>query len=168
MVATALPPGQKSSRLVRNAAVRVGIGIGVAASLVLIAWVFLANRVPSLESFAMERNVAAEAVLGFLLLIPVVLFFRRPGRLLVCGLTAWFALSFSFWLLALYFTALSERWSTFQVVMKGVVGYLIAMVVAWVVSAVQRVRRAKVRGLRPTSVLVEPRMPHSDSPASFS
>jgi hypothetical protein len=168
MVAAASNSEQHRVRWIGHPAVRIGLGIGVAASLVLIAWVFLANRVPSLETLAMERNVAAEAVLGMLALIPVVVFFREPGQLLVSGLTAWSLLSFTYWLLTLYFTALSERLSTTQLVAKGFLGYLIAMVLTWVLSCIQRVRHSRVSHLRPGAILSDSRVPPSDSVARLS
>lgn len=152
-----------SSGLIRNPSFRIGLTIGVAASFVLVAWVFLANRVSSLEPFAMERNVAAEAVLGFLFLIPIVLFVRRPPQLLLSGLIAWGAFSFAYWLLGFYFTILTERWSTFQIVAKGFLGYLIVMVIAWVISVIRRVRRSRGPRLRPDSILSEPHVPPTDS-----
>ncbi len=158
-------PGTDDHRsgLIRNPSVRVGIRIGVAAAFVLVAWVFLANRVSSLEPFAMERNVAAEAVLAFLFLIPIVLFVRRPLQLLLSGLIAWSVFSLAYWLLGFYFTVLTERWSTFQIVAKGFLGYLIAMVITWVISAIRRAQRSRVPRLRPGSILSEPHVPPSDS-----
>jgi hypothetical protein len=147
----------------QSPAVRVGLVIGFSASLVLVVWVFLANRMPSLEAFAMERNVAAEAVLGLLVLIPAVYFFRTPIHLLLSGLIVWTVFSFCYWLLSLYFTALGERWSTAQVLTKGYLGYLIAMVTAWVLSVLMRVRTSRATRLRPSSLMPEAPVSHHDS-----
>ena len=141
--------GYRKLALFERAAVRMGACVGICLSIVFFAWIMLANRVPSLEPFAMERNVAAEAVLGFLALLPVVRFLRRPGQLLVSGLIGWAILSFTYWVMGLHFVGLAERWSTFEIFTKGGIGYLIASTSAWVGTCVWRVKALQTPRVRP-------------------
>lgn len=126
-----------------NPAIRMGLCTGAGLSAIFIAWIVVANRVPALEAFAMQRNVAAEAALGFLALLPVVRFMRWPGRLLVSGVVAWTLLSLAYWAMAFHFAGLTERWSTFEIFTKGGLAYLIASTLAWVGTCAWRARSRK-------------------------
>lgn len=129
----------------RNPAIRMGLCIGATLSAIFMAWVVVANRMPALEGFAMQRNVAAEAALGFFALLPVIRFMRRPGRLLISGVVAWSLLSLAYWATSLHFVGLAERWSTFEIFTKGGLGYLIAATLAWVGTCAWRVKSLKSR-----------------------
>jgi hypothetical protein len=128
----------------RNAAIRAGIYVGVAMSVVFTAWIVIANRVPFLERFAAERNVAAAALMILLAMIPAVRFFRMPGQLLVSGLIAWAILCLTYRVYCIYFGSLSDRCSTTQVFVLGAILYLIASTVSWLGTIVWRARASHV------------------------
>ena len=67
-------------------AVRTGIYTGTCLGITFSVWVYLANRVPSLELFASQRNMAAAALLGLLAVIPTMRYFRDPGKMLIASL----------------------------------------------------------------------------------
>src|SRR5260221_14734553 len=79
-------PGYRWFHVFRNAAIRTGVYVGVCLTLVFSAWLVIANHAPFLERFALERNIAAAAVLGFLAAIPAFRFLRLPGHLLASSL----------------------------------------------------------------------------------
>ena len=133
---------------VRNPAIRMGLCTGVILSVIFLTWIIVANRMPALEIFAMQRNVAAEATLAFFALLPVVRFMRQPGRLLCCGVVAWSVLSITYWAMGLHFVGLTERWSTFEIFTKGGLGYLIASTLAWVGTCVWRVKSLSASRVR--------------------
>jgi len=54
-------PGMRWLHWLRNAALRSGVLTGVYLSCVFVAWLFVANRVPELESIAGIRNLVAGA-----------------------------------------------------------------------------------------------------------
>ena len=137
-------PGYRRFRIFRNAAIRTGVYSGVCMSLVLVVWLFLANRVPFLEGFARERNLAAAVLLGVLALVPLLRFMRLPDRLLLSSLIAWGILSLTYRGLYVYFHALSSRYSAFQIFMLGAVVYLILATVSWIVAYIWKVREAHV------------------------
>src|SRR5262249_4770882 len=117
-----------------------------------------------LEPVALERNVAGESVLGLLALLPVVRFLRHPGQLLVSGLIAWGLLSATYCAMGLHFYGLTERWSTFEIFMKGGVGYLLASSAAWVGACAWRARSVLSIGQEgeATPALHHPGVTHSN------
>lgn len=136
--------GYSRLRMFRNAAVRTGLYVGVALSLIFTAWIFVANRVPGLEDFALERNLAAASALGLLALIPVLRFFRLPGNLLGSSLIAWTLLCFTYRILSIHFSALEDRYSAFQVFIVGAVLYMIIATIAWIGTCIWKARHPRV------------------------
>jgi hypothetical protein len=140
MPVTAHLPGYRWFHVFKNVAVRVGVYIGVCLSLTLSTWILVANRLPFLERFALERNLAAAVVLGLLAVIPVIRFLRLPGNLLASTLIAWMIFSLTYRLLCLYFSALADRWSAFMIFTVGAVVYLISATLAWIGTLIWRAR----------------------------
>src|SRR5438046_5315123 len=112
-------PGYRWFHVFRNAAIRTGVYVGVCLTLVFTAWLVIANHAPFLERFALERNIAAAARLGFLAAIPLFRFLRFPGHLLASSIIGWLIFSVSYRVLCLIFHGLGNRLSTFQVFMMG-------------------------------------------------
>jgi hypothetical protein len=137
-------PGYRWFHVFRNAAIRTGVYTGVCMSIVLVCWVFVANRMPLLERFARERNLAAAVVIGFLALIPLLRFLRLPGSMLVSGLIGWGILSLTYRALCSHFWALNERFGAFQVFMLGAVVYMILATLSWIGGYIWKVREAHV------------------------
>ena len=135
-------PGYRWFHVFRNAAIRTGVYVGVCLTLVFSAWLVVANQVPFLERFALERNIAAAAILGFLAAIPVFRFLRFPGHLLASSLVGWLIFSGSYSLLCLMFRGLGNRLSTFQVFMMGAVVYMILTTLCWIIGTIWRAREA--------------------------
>jgi hypothetical protein len=133
-------PGYGWFHVFKNLAVRVGVYIGVCLSLVLSSWIFVANRVPFLERFALERNLAAAALLGLLAVVPVLRFLRSPGNLLVSSLIAWTIFSLTYRLLCIFFDLLGAKYSAFQIFMLGFVVYMILATLSWIGTLIWRVR----------------------------
>ena len=133
-------PGYGKLIVLRGAAMRTGIYVGACLSLVFIAWLVVANRLPGLEQFAFQRNVAAAAAICFLGLIPVLRFRRMPGSLWASGAIAWLLLSFTYRLACFFFPGLTERYSAFQVFMVGAVVYTIVSTLCWIGTVVWRMR----------------------------
>jgi hypothetical protein len=140
MPVTAHLPGYRWFHVFKNVAVRMGVYIGVCLSLTLSTWILVANRLPFLERFALERNLAAAVVLGLLAVIPVIRFLRLPGNLLASTLIAWMIFSLTYRLLCLYFSALADRWSAFMIFTVGAVVYLISATLAWIGTLIWRAR----------------------------
>src|SRR5260370_26056613 len=108
-------PGYRWFHVFRNAAVRTGVYVGVCLTLVFTAWLVIANHAPFLDRLAMERNIAAAAILCFLAAVPIFRFLRLPGHLMASCLLGWLIFSVSYRALCFIFRGLSNRLSTFHV-----------------------------------------------------
>ena len=137
-------PGYRWFHVFRNATIRAGVYGGVCLSLVFTAWLVVANHVPFLERFALERNIAAAAVLGFLAVVPIFRFWRMPGVLLASSLIAWLIFSLCYRVLCLIFRGLSNWHSASQVFMLGAIVYLILSTLSWIGSFIWKAREAHV------------------------
>jgi hypothetical protein len=117
---------------------------GVGLAMVLVAWVFVANRAPTLERFALERNVAAAVALVLFAAVPVLRFLRLPGPLLASSLIAWSILALTYRLLCVVFWGLAERYSAVQVFTLGAVLYMILATLSWIGTCIWRARESKI------------------------
>jgi hypothetical protein len=125
-------PGMRLFLWMRNASLRIGVITGVYLSCVFVAWLFVANRVPQLESFAGIRNLAAGAATMLLMLIPVLRFRREPVRMFVSGLTAWTLLTLTYIGMEMRFSLLESRMGALHIFMLGGVTYGFVAVFDWV------------------------------------
>jgi hypothetical protein len=133
-------PGYRWFHVFKNLAVRAGVYVGVCLSLALSVWIFVANRIPSLERFAFERNLAGAALLGLLAVAPVLRFFRSPGNLLASSLVAWTIFSFTYRLLRIFFGHLGDKYSAFLIFVLGSVLYMILATLSWIGMLIWRAR----------------------------
>jgi len=143
MSANFSPPGYRWFRFLRNAPIRVGIYTGVCLSLVLTAWILVANRIPFLEPLAQQRNVAATLLLLLIAAMPVIRFLRSPADLLISGLLAWGLLTLAYRVLTFFFALLEEYYSSFHVFVLGAVAYLLFATFSWVGMIIWRARTAE-------------------------
>jgi len=143
MPANFSPPGYRWIQFLRNAPIRVGLYTGIWLSLVFVAWVLVANRVPFLEPLAQQRNVIATLLLAAIAALPVLRFLVSSGELLVSGLLAWSVLTLTYCILSLKFTLLQYYYSTFHVFVLGAVVYLLFATLSWIGMIVWRAREAQ-------------------------
>ena len=143
MPANFSPPGYRWFDFLRHAPARVGLYTGVWLSLVFVAWVVIANRIPFLEPLAQQRNVMATLLLALIAAMPVLRFLRSPAELLVSGLLAWSMLTLTYRILSLNFILLQYYYSTFHVFVLGAVVYLLFATVSWIGMIVWRARAAQ-------------------------
>jgi hypothetical protein len=121
-------------------AVRMGIYTGTCLGITFSLWMYVANRVPSLERFASQRNAAAAVMLGLFAVIPTMKYFRDPGKMLTASLIGWTILTFFYRLMCSFYGLLSEKYSPFHIFMLGAVLYLIAGTISWIGRVIWRVR----------------------------
>jgi uncharacterized membrane protein YvlD (DUF360 family) len=137
-------PGYGRLHVFKNAAIRTGVYSGVGMATVLVAWLVVANRAPTLESFALERNLAAFVALGLFAAGPVLRFMRLPGPLLASGLVALSIIALTHRLLCVYFSELAARYSTVQLFTLGAVVYMILATLSWIGTCIWRARESRV------------------------
>jgi len=119
---------------------RAGISVGTGLCVLSITWLLVANRVPFLDRFALERNLAAAAVAGVLLLVPVCRFLKSPGYLFLSGLIAWTMLTLGYGAMVNQFPALDERMGTFHLFVLGAIAYGLIATLVWVTNLVIHLR----------------------------
>ena len=67
----------------------VGAVVGLGLAGVAVAWLLVANRELWLEQFAVDRNLSAAALMGVVMLVPVLAFVKYPLRIFFSGIVAW-------------------------------------------------------------------------------
>lgn len=128
-------PGSAWFLWLRIPPLRVGVLTGLYLSLIFVAWLIVANRVPFLEDFALIRNVGAAAVFGLVMLVPMGAFRRHAHQLFGSGLTAWLVFSLIYHLMGFFFRNLHNSLRpTFTILVMGAVVYGLVAVAAWVIS----------------------------------
>jgi hypothetical protein len=135
-------PGYRWFHVFRNAAIRTGVYVGVCMTLIFTAWLVIANHAPFLDRFAMERLIAAAAILGLLAAVPVFRFLRLPGHLLASSLLGWLVFSLGYGALCLIYRGLNNRLGAVHLFVLGAVVYMILTTLSWIVGAIWRAREA--------------------------
>jgi hypothetical protein len=120
--------------------IRTGALEGVLLSVILTAWLLVANRLPFFDRFALLRNAIAIASLGLAALVPVVRFRNSAKDILPAGAIGLGigCLCYSAW--TIYFDRLTDRMGVFQIFVMGLIVYTLAAVVFWVVSMIRSAR----------------------------
>lgn len=122
----------------RKSGLRTGIMTGLLLNLVMAGALIAANRMPWLESRALERNAVSEGVFFLVALIPVFCFFRTPRQLFLSGLIAVALLTLGYEITGMYFAMLSHLLRTpIEAFIDGCIGYVVAAAVAWVLAMCQ-------------------------------
>jgi len=130
------PQSAPESSASHHPVLRTGISVGTYLCVLSLAWLLLANRVPFLDRFAFARNLAAVALAGVLLLIPICRFLKSPGQLFLSGLIAWTMLTLGYGAMATQFPALDQRMGAFHLFVLGVIAYGLLATVVWVAQLV--------------------------------
>lgn len=115
---------------------RLGVRLGVGFSVIGLAWLLLANRVPHLDQFASERNLALAVMFALLGFVPTCRFVKSPGRSFLSGITAWTILSVTYFVMELFFSRLAMRLSSFHLFVLGCMVFGFLAVLSWVVNLV--------------------------------
>jgi hypothetical protein len=139
-------------QVLRSSAVRIGLLAGGGLSLAFSGWIYLANRVSVFDRISVERNLGAAAIMGVLAFIPVLSFFREPASLLISSLISWSILTVTYWTLSMFFSALREWYSAFEVFMLGAVLYLIAATVSWIGRCIWKAPSPSCQLIAPLSI----------------
>jgi len=129
---TAAVPAHSLGR-VSNPALRTGLYAGGLLVLIMIISLIAANRLPWLESRALERNAVCYSVFVLFMLIPIVRFWNRPARMFASGVMAWAMFVIAYDIAGMFFRNLFQILRTpFEALLEGVLVYGVCAVVAWV------------------------------------
>ena len=131
-----MPPYAVRSGSLRNSAFSLGALLGICFSAVGLTWLLLANRVPHLDQFASERNLALAIAFGLLGLVPTFRFVESPARNFLSAITAWAILTVTYAVAELGFPRLATRLSAFHLFILGCVVFGLLAALAWVTHLV--------------------------------
>jgi hypothetical protein len=125
-----------------NPALWNGLYLGALLNVVMIASLVAANRFPSLEPYALERNAASYGLFVLFLLIPIVRFLKRPVQMFSAGMVGWALFVAGYNIAGLYFHNLFGVLRTpLEAFFEGGVLYGVAAVISWVAGMILHARR---------------------------
>ena len=118
---------------VSNPALRTGLYTGGLLVLIMVISLIAANRLPWLESRALERNAACYGLFVLFMLIPIVRFWNRPARMFASGVLAWAMFVIAYDIAGMFFRNLFQILRTpFEALLEGILVYGVCAVVTWV------------------------------------
>jgi hypothetical protein len=120
-------------------------GIYTAALLIIVmlAALVAANRVPSLEPHALERNAASYCLFVLFMMIPIARFWNQPLRMFGSAMIGWVLFVGAYDVAGMVFRNLAEsvRHDPFLALIEGAVVYGLCAVVFWVGEMILHARR---------------------------
>lgn len=136
-------PSEQSSETKRwHPAVRTGIYTGALLIVTMLGALVAANRFPSLERYALERNGVFYTFFALFMLIPVCRFLNRPQAMLGASMIGWLLFAGAYDLAGLYFHSLFDVLRTpFQALVEGAIVYGVFAGGSWVAGMLFHARR---------------------------
>jgi hypothetical protein len=130
--ASAVAPANSLGK-VTSPALRTGLYTGGLLVVVMIVSLIAANRLPWLETRALERNAAGYGLFVLFMLIPVARFWNRPPRMFASGMLAWAMFVIAYDIAGMFFRNLFQILRTpFEALLEGAIIYGVCSVIAWV------------------------------------
>jgi len=131
---------------------KMGIYIGASLIVVMFGALVAANRMPSLEPYALERNAISYSLFVILMLVPVCRFLTQPGKMFAASMIAWVMFAAAYNLAGIYFTNLFQVLrSPLEALIEGAVVYGILATVLWVAEMVLHARNHPIAPRRRAS-----------------
>jgi hypothetical protein len=113
--------------------VRTGLYTGALLILVMLGSLVAANRMPSLEAYALERNAVSYFLFVALMLVPVARFWGRPLQMFAAAMVGWAMFAAAYDLSGLYFRDVFQVLRTpFEAAVEGCVMYGVCAAGLWV------------------------------------
>lgn len=150
MTDAALTKNISSELAARGAVIRTGIYVG--ALLIIVMWGALvtANRMPSVEPYAVERNAASYGLFLLFMLVPIARFWNRPLRMFASATIAWVLFAATYEAAGMVFHNLfdSLQHSPLLVLMEGIFVYGLFAVGSWVMEMILHARHHSIQPAR--------------------
>lgn len=133
---------QRAEKSAGHPVLLTGIYTGCLLVIIMLASLVAANRIPTLEKYALERNSASYSLFVLLMLIPIFRFLDRPVRLFASGITAWIVFVMAYQVAGMVFIDLFVVLRTpLQALMEGAAIYGVVAAGAWVGGMIFEARR---------------------------
>jgi len=126
-----------------------GLFTGLLLIVVMFAALVVANRIPALEDYALERNAISYTLFVLLMLAPVCRFRKNSLQMFLSAMLGWVIFVAAYDLAGMVFHDLFQVLRTpFEVLIEGTVAYGVLAVASWVVSMISHARREPMRPRR--------------------
>lgn len=134
----------------RGPILRTGIYTGALLIIVMWAALVVANRVASLEPYALERNAASYGLFLLFMLVPMARFWNRPLRMFASATIAWVLFAATYEAAGMVFHNLfdSLQHSPLLVLMEGIFMYGLFAVGSWVAGMAIQARHHPIAPAR--------------------
>jgi hypothetical protein len=130
-----LKVGRKVLAPTNRTALQTGIFMGALLIVVMIAALFVANRVPGTERYALERNAIFCALFFICMLIPIARYFNRPMPMFMSAMVGWVIFVIAYDIAGMFYQNLFQVLrSPFEALIEGAIVYGVAAVGAWVIG----------------------------------
>jgi hypothetical protein len=129
-----------------------GIYTGALLVIVMLGALVAANRIPSLETHALERNAASYCLFALFMLLPIVRFWNRPVQMFASAMVGWTLFVGAYDIAGMVFRNLvtALRHEPFLALIEGAVIYGLCAVASWVGEMILHARRHPIApGRRP-------------------
>ena len=142
-------PSRAAQQPAGHPAFITGIYTGCLLVVVMFGALIAANRIPALESYALERNAVSYSLFVLFMLIPVFRFLDRPVKLFASAMTAWIIFVVAYEFAGVVFLGLFSALRTpLQALLEGAAIYGVIATGAWVGRMVLEARRHPIAARR--------------------
>lgn len=123
-----------------------GIYMGGLLTILMIASLFVANHMPGMEHYALERNSVCYGLFVMFMLIPIARFFNRPVQMFNSAMIGWVVFVVGYDIAGMFYSNLFQllRHEPFLALIEGAAVYGVAAVGAWVLGMVLAARHVPI------------------------
>lgn len=123
--------------------VRCGLYTGALLVITTLGALVAANRVPTLERYAFERNAISYGLFMLFMVLPVVRFWNRPLKMFGAAMIGWTIFAAAYDIAGMIFQNLFDaiRHTPLVALCEGAVVYGVCAVVSWVTGMCVQARR---------------------------
>jgi hypothetical protein len=126
-------------------ALQTGIYMGALLIVVMVAALFVANRIPGSERYALERNATFCALFFICMLIPIARYFNRPMPMFISAMIGWFIFVLAYDAAGMFYQNLFQVLRRpFEALIEGGIVYGVAAVGAWVIGMFLQARHIPI------------------------
>jgi uncharacterized membrane protein len=140
-----LKVGRKVLASSHRTALQTGVFMGALLIVVMIAALFVANRVPGTERYALERNATFCALFFICMLIPIARYFNRPMPMFMSAMIGWVIFVIAYDITGMFYQNLFQVLrQPFEALIEGTIVYGVAAVSAWVIGMCLEARQSPI------------------------
>jgi hypothetical protein len=140
-----LKVGRKVLAAKHRTILQTAVFMGALLIVVMVVALFVANRVPGTESYALERNAAFCALFFICMLIPIARYFNRPMPMFMSAMIGWVIFVIAYDITGMFYQNLFQVLrQPFEAFIEGTIVYGVAAVGAWVIGMCLESRQSPI------------------------